>query len=118
MFYRKYEHLFFPLAKHGASLIAQFGKESARNAGDSSIPRSGRSPGEGIGYHLQYFGAFLVVQLVKSPPAMRETWVQSLYWEDPLQEGIATHSGILVWRIPKNRAACQAIVYGVAKRHN
>ena len=101
MVYKKYEHLFFPLAKHGASLIAQFGKESAFNAGDpSSIPRSGRSPGEGIGYHLQYFGAFLVVQLVKSPPAMRETWVRSLGWEDALEKRTATHSSILAWRIP------------------
>ena len=104
MVYRKYEHLFFPLAKHGASLIAQFGKESAFNAGDpSSIPRSGRSPGEGIGYHLQYFWAFLVVQLVKSPPAMRETWVRSLGWEDALEKRKATHSSILAWRMGSQR---------------
>ena len=47
----------------------------------------GRSPGEGIGYPLQYSWASLVVQLVKNPPAMRETWVQSLGWEDPLEKG-------------------------------
>ena len=41
----------------------------------------------------------LVVQTVKNPPAMRETWVQSLGWEDPLEKGMATHSGILAWRI-------------------
>ena len=76
MVYRKYEHLFFPLAKHGASLIAQFGKESAFNAGDpSSIPRSGRSAGEGIGYPLQYSWASLVALLVNNPLAIRETWV-------------------------------------------
>ena len=64
------------------------GKESARNAGDpGSIPGSGRSTGEGIGYPLQYSWASLVVQLVKNPPAMRETWVQSLGWEDPLEDG-------------------------------
>ena len=52
------------------------GKESTCNAGDpSSIPRSGRSCGEGIGYPLQYSWAFLVAQLVKNPPAMQETWV-------------------------------------------
>ena len=52
------------------------GKESTCNAGDpSSIPGSGRSPGEGIGYPLQYSWAFLVAQLVKNPPAMQETWV-------------------------------------------
>ena len=43
---------------------------------------------------------FCFVQLVKSPPAMRETWVQSLGWEDPLEKGTASHSSILSWRIP------------------
>ena len=76
------------------------GKESTCNAGDpSSIPRSGRSPGEGIGYPLQYSWVFLVAQLVKNPPAMWETWVQSLSWEDLLEKGKATHSSILAWRI-------------------
>ena len=52
------------------------GKESASNAGDpGSIPGSGRSPGEGIGYQLQTFWAFLVAQLVKNPPAMCQTVV-------------------------------------------
>ena len=61
------------------------GKESTCNAGDpSSISGSGRSVGEGIHYPLQYYLASLVAQLVKNPPAMRETWVQSLGWEDPL----------------------------------
>ena len=45
-------------------------------------------------------GASLVVQLVRNPPAMQETWVQSLDWEDPLEKGKATHSNILAWRIP------------------
>ena len=45
-------------------------------------------------------GASLVAQLVKNPPAMQETQVQSLGWEDPLEEGKATHSSILAWRIP------------------
>ena len=72
------------------------GKESACNAGDSSsIPGSGRSAGEGIGYPLQYSWASLVAQLVKNLPAMRETWVRSLGWEDPLEQGKATHSSIL-----------------------
>ena len=44
--------------------------------------------------------AFLVAQLVKNPPAMQETWVSSLGWEDPLEKGKATHSSILAWRIP------------------
>ena len=64
------------------------------------IPGSGRSTGEGIGYLLQYSWVSLVAQLVKNLPAMRETWVQSLGWENPLEKGKATHSSILVWRIP------------------
>ena len=65
------------------------------------IPGSGRSPGEGIGYPLQYSWTSLVAQLIKNLPAMRETWVQSLGWEDPLEKGKATHSSILAWRIPR-----------------
>ena len=76
-------------------------KESTCNAGDpKSIPWLGRSTGEGIGYPLQYSWASLVAQLVKYPPAMWETWVKSLGWEDPQEKGKATHSSILVWRIP------------------
>ena len=45
-------------------------------------------------------GASLVAQLVKNPPAMWETWVPSLGWEDPLEKEMATHSSILGWRIP------------------
>ena len=78
------------------------GKESTCNAGDpSSIPGSGRSAGEGICYPLQYSRASLVAQLVKNQPAMQETWVRSLDWEDPLEKGKATHSSILAWRIPR-----------------
>ena len=77
------------------------GKEPACNAEDpSSIPGSGRFTGEGIGYPLQYSWASLVAQMVKNPPAMQETWVQSLGWEDLLEKGKATHSSILAWRIP------------------
>ena len=77
------------------------GKESTCNAGDpGSIPRSGRSAGEGIGYPLQYSWASLVGHLVKNLPAMQETWVRSLGWEDPLEKEKATHSSILAWRIP------------------
>ena len=61
---------------------------------------SKRSSGEGLGYPLQCSWASLVAQLVKNPPAMRETWVRSLGWKDPLEKGKATHSSILVWRIP------------------
>ena len=92
------------------------GKESACNAGEPCfIPGSGRSPGEWIGYSLQKSWVSLVVQRVKNPPAMRETWVSSLGWEDPLEEGMATHSSILAWRIPMDREAWWAIVHGVTK---
>ena len=64
------------------------GKESTCSAGDpGSIPGSGSYTGEGIGYPLQYSQASLVAQLVKNSPAMRETWVGSLGWEDPLEKG-------------------------------
>ena len=92
------------------------GKESSCNAEDpSSIPRSGRSPGEGISYLLQYSWASLVAQTVKNPPAMWETWVQSLGWEDPLEEGMETHSSFLAWRIPMDRRGWWAAVDGVTK---
>ena len=93
-----YIHVYKCMSK--ASLVAQLVKNVC-NAGDpGSIPGSGRSPGEGIGYPFQYSWASLVAQLVRNPPAVRETWVQSLGWEDPLEEGKATHSSILAWRIP------------------
>ena len=60
----------------------------------------GRSAEEGIGYPLQYSWVSLVAQKVKNLPAMWETWVLSLSWEDPLEKGKATHSSILAWRIP------------------
>ena len=76
-------------------------KESGCNAGDlSSIPGLGGSLGDGIGYPVQYSWASLVAQLIKNPPAMQETWVQSLGWEDPLEKGVATQSSILACRIP------------------
>jgi len=59
----------------------------------------GRSPGEGIGYPLQYSWAFLMAQTVKNPPAMQETSAQSLGWED-LEKGMAIHYSILAWKIP------------------
>jgi len=82
------------------------GKESACNAGDPRlILRLGRSSGEGIGYSHQYSWASLVAQMGKNPPAMWETWVPSLGWEDPLEEGMATHNALqfLAWRVPMDR---------------
>ena len=59
--------------------------------------------------------ASLVVQRVKNPPAMRETCVRSLGWEDPLEEGLETYSSILAWRIPMGGGASWATVRGVTK---
>ena len=90
------------------------GKDSTCNLGDlGSISGLARPAGEGTGYPLQYYWASMVAQLVKNPPAMQETWVQSLGWEDPLEEGKATHSSVLAWRIPMDRGDWQAIVHGL-----
>ena len=59
--------------------------------------------------------AALVAQTVKNLPAMRETWVQSLGWEDALEEGMATHSSMLAWKIPTDREAWWAAVHGVSE---
>ena len=64
------------------------------------IPGLGRTPGGGKGYPRQYSWASLLAQMVKNQPAMWETWVQPLVWENPLEEGMATHCRILAWRIP------------------
>ena len=81
------------------------GKESTCNAGDpTSIPWSERSTGEVIGYPLQYSWTSLVAQPVRNPPAMWETWVRFLVWEDPLEEGMATYSNILARKIPWTEA--------------
>ena len=59
--------------------------------------------------------ASLVAQMAKNLPAMWETWVQSLGQEDPLEEGMATHSSVLAWKIPMDRGAWRATVHGVTK---
>ena len=89
-------HLWLPtLLLPGGSEV----KASACNAGDQgSIPGLGRSTGEG--HPLQYPWTSLVAQLVKNPPAMQETRVQSLGWEDPLEKEMATHSSTPAWKIP------------------
>ena len=66
-------------------------------------------------YTYRYYWASLVPQLVKNLPAIQETWGRSLGWEDPLEEGMATHSSILAWRLPMDRGAWWATVHGVAK---
>ena len=82
------------------SHVALVVKNLPANAGDlrdvGLIPGL-ESSGEGIGYPFQYSWASLVAQMVKNPPAVEETCVRSLAWEDPLKEGMATHSSILAW---------------------
>ena len=74
------------------------GKESTCNAGDpGSIPGLGRCPGEERGSPLHCSWASLVAQMVKRLRAVRETPVQFLGWEDPLEKEMTTHSGILAW---------------------
>ena len=103
-------------AVSGSFLGSSTGKESACNTGDPSLISGwGRSPGEGIGYPLQYSWSSLVVQTIKNLPERQETWVWSLSWEYPLEEGMATHSSILAWRIPMGRGAWWATVHGVTK---
>ena len=79
------------------------------------IPGLGSSSEEGVGYPVKYSWASLVVHMVKNLPSMRDTWVQSLGWEDPLEEGIVTQSSFIAWRIPMDRGAWWATVHGVAK---
>ena len=111
-------------------------KNPPANAGDARdmglVPGLGRSPGEGNGYPLWYSGlensmlsqrvrhdlmtwASLVAQMVKNQLAIQETWVQSLGWEDSLEEGMATHSSVLVWRILMDEEAWWATIHGAAK---
>ena len=81
-------------------------KEFTCNAGDpGSTTGSQSSPRERIGYPLQYSWAILVGQMVENPPVMWETLVRSLGWEDTLEEGMATHSSILPWKIPQTEKA-------------
>ena len=71
--------------------------------------------GNGYVYKVDHSDDGLEAQSVKNSPAVQETWIQSLGWEDPLEKEMATHSSILAWRIPKNRGAWWATVHGVTK---
>ena len=88
------------------------GKESSCSTGDPSlIPGSERFPGEGVSYQVEYSWASLVAQLVKNPPAMPETLVWSLSWEDPLEKEKATHSSILAWKIPWTEQLSRSLLF-------
>ena len=112
--------LTFPLPTHPLQGFpdSSVGKESSCNAGDpGSIPGSGSSPREGISYPLHYSWASLVAQLVaqlvKNPPVMWETWVQSLGWEDSLEKGVATHSSYSCLENLIDRRTWWATVHGI-----
>ena len=75
-----------------------------------SDPVDCRPPGSFVGNQCSP-----VAQMVKNPPAMWETWVRPLGWEDPLEEGMTTHSTILAWRIPMDRGTWWATVRGVSR---
>ena len=96
------------------------GKESTCNGGDpGSISGFLRSTGKRIGYPFYYSWASLLAQMVKNLPAMWEIWVRALGWEDPLEEGMGTHSSILAWRIPLEREGWQALSMGSQRvRHD
>ena len=68
-----------------------------------------------LGLTAFLFCLLLVAKKVKNPPVVQETWLQSLGWEDPLKEGMATHSSILGWRIPMDRGAWRTGVHGVTE---
>jgi len=100
----KFKRFIWSLASPAGFPGSLAGEEFTCNAGDpGSVPGSGKSPGEWVGYPLQDYWASLVAQMVKNLPALQETSVQSLGWGDPLEEGMAIHSSILAWRIPMDR---------------
>ena len=90
-----------PLEQHLGFSGSSAGKESACNGGNPGLILGlGRSPGEGNGYPLQCSLASLVTQSVKNLPVLRETWVGSLGWEDPLEKAMATHFEFLPGESP------------------
>ena len=89
--------------EHGGFPGSSAGKESTCNAGARFKSWVRKIPWRRDLLPPPVFLGFLVAQRVKNPPAMWETWVQSLGWEDLLEESMVTHSSILAWRIPMDR---------------
>ena len=109
---------------HGGRSQGQWNQTSESGSGhtdhSAGLEQSGQplipqSYWEGYIFAYTISEASLLAQLVKNLPAIPETWVLSLGWEDPLKEGMATHSSILAWRIPTAGGAWQATVHGFAK---
>ena len=84
----------------------------------SLIPGLGKSPGKVLGYSGQYSWSCLVAQMVKNPPAMWENWLQSVGWEDLLEESMATHLQYSCWKIPMDWGAWWATVYEFTVTHD
>ena len=104
---------FMYLSVYLSLVVSSAGKKSTCNAGDPGlIPGLGRCLEEGIRYPLQYSWASVVAQMIKNSTAIWETWVWFLGWEDPLEEGMATHFSTLAWRIPMDRGAWWITVHG------
>ena len=92
------------------------GEEDHPGGASPPAERKRLGPREWPGVWSELVWASLMAQMVKSLPAMQETRVRSLGWEDPLEKEIATHSSILAWRIPVDRGAWRATVHGVKKK--
>ena len=100
----QFESISLVLSLLWAAQAALVVKNLPASAGDlrevGLIPKSGRSPGEGICYPLQYSWAFLVAQMVKRLSTTWETQGRSLGQEDPLEKEMASHSSTIAWKIP------------------
>ena len=76
------------------------------------VSGKGMEKGNPLALLVECKSATVVAQMVKNLPAVRETWVRSLGWEDPLEEGVATHSSILAWRIQWQRSLAGFSLWG------
>ena len=102
---------------HYSCLESPINKGAPRATGHGGYKESDAT--EQLGTHINIailykyvnIWASLVAQMVKNPPAMWETWVRSLGWEDPMEEGMATHSNILAWRTPMDRGTIHLFIF-------
>ena len=88
------------------------------NFKDIMLSEINQSQRHAVWFYSHEKWASLVAQIVKSPPTIWETWVQSLGWQDPLEKGMATHCSILAWRIPMDRILAGCSPWGCRVRHN
>ena len=98
------------------SLFCDLSRSYTRDASSQKVTEKGPIFFfHGFQWDITRDGASLMAQTVKNPPAIWEAWVQSLGWQDPMEELMTTHSSILAWRISMNRGAWRATVHGVTK---